>query len=450
MEEAPIQGLSLEILTEILSYLDYEDKANVCYACRKFFYNRPYVIFSAIDIQTAWLKETEGQLTIPRRELLSHHAFLRVLIPTFTFTQPSPYALDVLVTYFAQEMISAWMVPAHESGAELRHNDSLSDERIYHQRYPLLRRLAMILRYNGVSARIAAQVEKWLDLKWREIENDDIVQLFIDPDFNKPASTVDLEPHQHRILCGIESLALYPIIEYGPQTAASLDIRSRLNDETWTHPSFDRLKLWLSIPEIWNTEIQHMELKTFERPFRRFRQIQHRPFIHLVLFCCAEFLGFGLRVMRYCYSVEASTPNFDSALGSRFWYKEGFAGSVMYWNFHHFSFAGQYVELFKRPFVDLIRCYISMFGTSTLSDLVLNMVHFMSERTLPIRVIASKTMMNELLIYGYEYLTDDQKDAVVDLAKDESGVYHTSRARHEEHEQNPARGERPPGWQRQS
>ena len=349
-----------------------------------------------------------------------------------------------------EEMISAWMVPANDFGAELRHNDSLSDERIYHRRYPLLRRLATILRYNSASARIAAQVEKWLDLKWREIENDDIVQLFIDPDFNKPASTVDLEPHQQSVLCGMRSLALYPIMYYGPQTAASLDIRSRLNDETWTHPGFDRLKLWLSIPEIWNTEIQHMELKIFPSPYRAFRQIQHRPFIHIVLFRCAEFPGFGLRVMSYCCSVEQSTPYFDVALGSRFWYEEGFAGSVIYWSFHHFSFAGQYVELFKRPFVDLIRGYIRLFGPLTLSDLVLNMVHFVRIRTLPIRTIAAKTMMSELLTSGYEYLTDGTTDAIVDLMRDEHGEFGTRRARHEEHEQNPARGEQPPGWQPQS
>jgi len=445
-----MQGLSLEIIAEIISYLDYGDQANVCYACRKFFHFRPYVIFSAIDIQTAWLKETEGQLTIPRNKLLSHNAFLRVLIRTFTFTQPSPHALNVLVTYFAQEMISAWMVPANDFGAERRHNGSLEDERIYHRRYPLLRRLATILRYNSMGARIAALVEQWLDSKWREIENEETVQIFMDPDFTKPASQVDLEPHQQRILCGMESLALYPIIYYGPQTVASLDIRSRLNDETWTHPGFDRLKLWLSIPEIWNTEIHHMELKIFPHPYRIFPRIQHRPFIHLVLFRCAEFLGFGLRIISYCCSVEASTPYFNVVQGSRFWYEEGFAGSVIYWNFHHFSFAGQYVELFKRPFVDLIRGYIHLFGPLTLSDLVLNMVYFVHRRTMPIRMIVARTMMSELLIYGYEYLTDAAKDAIVDLMRDEQGRLVTSRARHEELEQNPARIERPAGWQRRS
>jgi hypothetical protein len=450
MEVASIQSLSNEIIAEVISYLDYGDQANVCYACRKFFHFRPYVIFSAIEIQTNWLKETEGQLTIPRRELLSHNAFLRILIRTFTFTQPTPHALNFLVTYFAQEMISAWMVPSNDFGAERRHNDSLDDERIYHRRYPLLRRLATILRYNSVGARIAAIVEEWLDREWTEIENDETVQLFMDPDFNQRPSQVDLEPRHHRVLYGFQSLALYPIVYYGPQTAASLDIRSRLNDETWTHPGFDRLKLWLSIPELWNTEIHHMELKEFPNPYRQFRRIQHRPLIHLVLFRCAEFLGFGLRVMSYCCSVEASTPYFDVALGSRFWFEEGFTGSVLYWNFHNFSFAGQYIELFKRPLVDLIRGYIRLFGPISLSDVVLNMVYFVHRRTLPVRMIVARTMMSELLIYGYEYLTDEAKDAIVDLMRDQHGRLVTNRDRHQDLGKDPARGERPAGWQRRS
>src|SRR5271154_1652491 len=118
MEVASIQGLSNEILAEIVSYLNYEDQANVCYACRNFFHVRPFVIFSAIDNQTNWLRETEGLLAIPRRELLSHNAYLRILIRTFTFTQPSPHALNVLVTYFAQEMISACDISINCFGEE--------------------------------------------------------------------------------------------------------------------------------------------------------------------------------------------------------------------------------------------------------------------------------------------------------------------------------------------
>ena len=449
-EEAPIEGLSLEILAEIISYLDYNDQANVCYSCRKFFHFRPFVIFSAIETQTAWLKETEGLLVIPRGELLSHNAFLRILIRTFTFSQPSPHALNVLITYFAQEMISAWMVPNNDFGAELRHNNSLEDERIYHRRYPLLRRLATILRYNSVGVQIAAKVEEWLNLNWTEIENDEIVRSYMEPDFSQPAQQVDLEPQQERVLCGIQSLALFPIIYYGPQTAAAQDIRSRLNDEAWTHPGFDRLKLWLSIPEIWNTEIHHMELKIFPHPYHHFRRIASRPFIHLVLFRCAEYLGFGLRVMSYCCSVEASTPYFNVALGSRYWFEEGFTGSVIYWDFHHFSFPGQYIELFKRPFIDLIRGYIRLFGPLTLSDLVLNMVYFVHRRTLPVRMIAARTMMSELLIYGYEYLTDQAKDAIVDLMRDEHGRLVTSRDRYPDLGKNPSRGSRPPDWQRRS
>ena len=194
-----------------------------------------------------------------------------------------------------------------------------------------------------------------------------------------------------------------------------------------------------------------MELKEFYNPHRQFRRIQHRPFIHLILFRCAEFLGFGLRVMSYCCSVEASTPYFDVALGSRFWFEEGFTGSVIYWNFHHFSFPGQYIELFKRPFVDVIRGYIRLFGPLSLSGLVLNMVYFVHRRTLPVRMIVARTMMSELLIYGYEYLTDEAKDAIVDLMRDQHGRLVTNRDRHHDlGKKVPAWGERPPGWRRRS
>jgi len=143
--------------------------------------------------------------------------------------------------------------------------------------------------------------------------------------------------------------------------------------------------------------------------------------------------------MSYVCNVEASTPYFDIVLGSRYWFEEGFIGSVLYWNSHFCSFPGQDVSLFKKPFVDLIRGYIFLFGPSSLSDLILNMVYFVHRRTLPVKIIAARTMMSDLLTFGYQYLTDEAKDAIVDLRRDEHGRLVTDRDRHQELEQNPAR-----------
>ena len=421
MQSASIESLSLEIITEIISFLDYPDQENAYNTCRTFYHARPFVLFPAIESQSNWLRRRENSTEIPRKELISHNAFLRILNRTFTVTRPSQHVLDSLVSFFAQELISAWMVPMNVYGAEIRCNNSVTDAQLYHRRYPHLLRLAMLLRWNGVGLRIALIIHKWLDMKWAEIENDDEVQEFINPDFESPSSNIELRPHQKIVLRGIEFLALYPVIYYGPQDAAAEDIRSRLNDDAWTHPGFDRLKLWLSIPELWNMEIRHLEIKTFINPWRVFRRINSRPFLHLLLFRSSEFGAFSLRLFSYIRSIEFSTPYPDLIRGSRYWYEEGFVGAALYWNFHLFSFPGQYISLFKKPFVDIIRGYLYLFGPATLSDLVRNIVFFVHEKTLPVRIIVARTVMSELLIYGYEFLSDEAKEAIVGLMRDETG-----------------------------
>lgn len=416
-----MQSLSPEIIAEIISRLDYPDQENAYYTCRIFYYARPFVLFSAIEKQSSWLKTRENSSEIPRAELISHNVFLRILNRTFTAIRPTEHELNRLVSFFAQELISAWMVPMNVYGAELRYNKSVRDTRLYHQRYPLLQRLAMLLRWNGVGLRIALVINEWLDMKWSEIRDEVQVQEFINPDYDSPPTDSDLQPHQKQVLRGIEFLAIYPIIYYAPQDAAAEDIRSRLNDEAWTHPGFDRLKLWLSIPELWNMEIRHMEIKTFLNPWRVFRRINSRPFLQLVLFRSAEFGGFSLRLLSYIRSIELSTPYPDLIRGTRYWYEEGFCGSVLYWNFHLFSFAGQYISLFKKPFVDLIHGYIYLYGTSTLSDLILNIVFFVHRRTLPVRMIVARTVMSELLRYGYQYLSKEAEEAIIGLMRDETG-----------------------------
>jgi hypothetical protein len=258
-------------------------------------------------------------------------------------------------------------------------------------------------------------------MKWHEIRNEPRVQEFINPDYDAPPSDIELQRHQTQVLRGIEFLALYPIIYYSPQDAAAENICSPLNDKAWTHPGFDRLKLWLSIPELWNQEIRHMEIKTFLHPWRVFRRVNSRPFLQLVLFRSAEFSGFSLRILRYIRSIELSTPYPELIRGTRYWYEEGYCGSVLYWNFHLFRFAGQYIELFKKPFVDLIRGYIYLYGTDTLSDLIFNIVHFVRRRSLPMRTIVSRTVMSEVLIYGYQFLSHEAREAIVNLMKDENG-----------------------------
>jgi hypothetical protein len=422
-------SLSLEIIAEIFTYLDYVDQENAHYSCRTFYHARSFALFPAIHKQIEWLKRRENLSEIPRQELLSHNAFLRILTRTFSVTRPSPYELDALVTFFSQELISAWLVPMNQFGAEIRINDSLHDTRIYHQRYPLLRRLAMILRWNNVGFRIAKVIEEWLDLKWATIHDDDEIQALLNLDYTIAPPNVDLLPHQIEVLHGFEFLALHPIQYYSTQSASLEEIGCRQHDAAWAHPAFDRLKLWLSIPELWNIEVRHLEIKYMYNPWRPFRRIAQRPSIHLVLYKCAQYRPFALRLLNYVRSVELSTPYPDLIQGSVFWYEEGFCGSVLWWAFHNMKFVGQDISLFKRPFVDLIRCYICVFGPITISDLILNIVFMVQRKTLPIRMIVARTVMIELLYYGYEFLTDAAKEAVVNLMRDENGRLVTRQVR---------------------
>src|SRR5208282_897849 len=134
MQSPSIQRLSLEIIAEIISLLDFPDQENAYHTCRTFYYARPFVLFSAIESQSSWLSHSNHSTEIPRDELISHNAFLRILNRSFTVLRPGPHELDRLVSFFAQELISAWMVPMNVHGAELRINNSVHDTRIYHQR----------------------------------------------------------------------------------------------------------------------------------------------------------------------------------------------------------------------------------------------------------------------------------------------------------------------------
>lgn len=421
MQTSSIQQLSPELISEIISYLDYPDLENAFSTCRIFYYARPFVLFPAIEERTAWLKCRENSVEIPRDELVSHNAFLRILNRTYMLTRPNQHVLDALVSYFAQELIAAWMVPMNIHGAEIRCNNSAYDAWLYHRRYPLLRCLAMILQYNGVGPRIAYIVQEWMNKKWSEIEHDPELQEFKNPNLSSNPSRADLVPHHKQVLQGFERLALYPIIYYGPQDAAAEDLRSHLNDVAWTHPGFDRLKLWLSITDLWNLDIRHMEIQTLLNPWRVFRRIASRPLLQLVLFKSAEFASFSLRILSYIRSIESTTPYPDLIRGSRYWYEEAHCGSVVWWTFYSLGFPGQYLSRYKQPFIDLIRGYIHLYGPVTLSDLVLNIVYFIHWRSLPVRIMVARTVMSELLIYGYEFLSDHAREAIIGLMRDETG-----------------------------
>ena len=420
MQSSSIQHLSLEIIGEIISRLDYPDQENAYYSCRAFYHARRFVLFPAIKSQSSWLKRCQNSSEIPGGELVSHNAFLRILNRTFTVLRPES-ELNLLVSFFAQELISAWMIPTNERGAALRWNKSVHDTRLYHERYPLLQRLAMLLRWNGVGSRIALIVNEWLDIKWTEIKDETQVEELMNLDFDSPPSNVELQPHQTQILYGLEFLALHPITYFSPQDPAAEDLCSPLNDEAWAHPAFDRLKLWLSVPELWNLEIRHIELKRLLHPYRVVRRINRRPFLQLVLFQCAQFGGFSLRLLNFIRFIELSTPHLELIQGARYWYEEGYCASALWWNFYIFSCPGQYISLFKKPFVDLIRGYIQLFGTYTLSDLILNIVFIVHKNSFPMRRIIGNTVMSELSGYEYEFLSVEAKAAILRLMTDETG-----------------------------
>jgi len=412
-----MEQLSLEIVAEIVSYLDYVDQENVYVSSRQFFHARAFTMFLAIEERTKWLQRHHNARRIPRNELLSHNAFLRLANRTFTATRPSQETTKALATYYANELIAAWMVPVNVHGYELRYNDSLEDQRLYQERYPLLERLGTILRWIGGGRQVAQVVQEWLDTKWEEIKEENEVLEFINPDYDLPSTNIMLQPHQTKILRGLEFLALFPIIYYAPQDAASEQPDSRISANAWQHPGFHRLKLWLSIPEMWNMEIRHLEIRQFLVPqWRVYRQVAQRPMLQVVLFRSAEFVSFAQQVLKHIRTIETSAPYINPYRGARYWYEEGFVASALHWNFYLLSFPGQYISLFEKIFVDIIRGYIHIFGTDTLSWLVLNIVFFVKDKAPALRELISQTVMSELLIFGYDYLHPQARHAVVELS----------------------------------
>jgi hypothetical protein len=418
MERLSLNTLSLEIISEIASHLDFVDLRRAFEVCRTWYYARPFILRLMIPNQIRWLHGVHGQQFIPREELRSHNAFLQIINRTYTIGRPREETLQVLVDLFIEEMISAWLVPMNEYGAEELINSSQRDMSLYHRRYPLLLRLSLILRWNWAGQRIADGIERWLEMKWEDIRDEEKVQAWLNPNYEIHPRIDDLEPHQTKVLRGLEFLGVYPIVYYGPQDAAAEDPTSRLNAEAWLHRGFDRLKLWLSIPELWNTEIRHEEIQPFLNPYRVYRRIVSRPLLHVILFRAAEYVGFSFQIFAYLRLIELSTPTPPLIRGARYWYEEEYTLSVLHWNFHLFSFPGQYISLFKKPFISLIRGYYRLFGPATLSDFILNLTFFIGRRTIPVRTVVSRTIMRELLIYGYQFLTPEAIDAVVGLIRD--------------------------------
>jgi hypothetical protein len=423
MESPPLlQLLPLEILAEILSYLDYTDQESAYYASTSFYHCRPVVLYSTIELRTEWLEQYENTKEIPRDELLSHNAFVRSLTRTLTISRPVEHVLDALVSYFAQELIHAWMYPVNERGLELRFNDSIEDTRIYHQRYPLLARLAFILRWNGVGHKVAKAVEEWLEAQWDEISDDENIQELIEPDLLGDPSWLQLTTDQTKLLQGIEFLALFPIIYYSPQTLAAERFHSPLNNKQWGHPGYNRLKLWLSIPELWSLDIRHVEWGDLPRPPWKYPQIATRKFLHLVLFRVSEFGAFGYRILQHLHLIELSTPYPDLIYGSRYWYEEGFCFSELYWSFDVLKARGNYMEsALERPLANLIDGYLYLYGIATLSDLILNIVFYVRDKTLPVRAFISNAMTNELARY-LQFLSEEAKESIIGLRRDANGV----------------------------
>ena len=419
---ASINSLPKEIIAEIVSLLDYPDQLNAYYACRMLYQSRPFVISPGFASQLKWLWNREGALNIPRQELLRHNAFLRIVTRTYTTIRPSERVLDALVAIFTQELISAWMFPTDLHGKEERTNHSLDDYRIYHQRYPLLQRLAMILRWNGTGPRIAFNIQQWLDTKWAEIKNEDEIQVLLNQDYHSQPPQFDLQDHQEKILVGFQYLALFPIHYFAPAGVPFDTVDSRFQDEGWRHPGFNKLKLWLSIPELWNIEIRHLELYDLLNPYRQFRRIAARPVVHLILYRSAAYECFSLRILSFMRSIELATPFPELIRGARYWYEEGYCGCVTLWASNRWKFPGQYISLFRKPFLDLINGYIKIFGPSTLSDLILNIVFFVHQKTQAVRVIVARAMMNKLLFSGYQYLTDDAREAILDLMRERGEI----------------------------
>ena len=425
MENYPLRRLSLEVVSAILSYLEYQDLEKAFYSCRAFYLARPYVMTLAIQRERLWLINREGLNEIPREELIAHNSFLWILHRTFAVQQPDQLQLEFMSSYFAQEMISAYLAPTN-AWAESRCNNSLEDQRLYHQRYPLLRGLATILRRNAAGAMVARIVNEWLATRWREIKDEEEVRELMDP--QHPVN-IRLRTHQIRLLCGIQSLALFPIAHFVPNDEAAEDLRSWLNDEAWADPVFDRLKLWLSITEIWNLSLYHVEQKKLE-PRSIFR-IRNRPFVQIVLHSSAESVAFSVRLFKYLRYIELTTSFADEILGSRYWYEEAFCAATIYWAFYKDRYAGSNPYYLKKHFIDLIHGHLLLFGGMTLSDLIRNIVFFMRDQDwsclgggrldLQRRVFVGRMIYKELLVYGYDFLSEEARDALARLQKDETG-----------------------------
>jgi len=435
MQSVTLYTLPQEILFEIVSYLDFPDQENLHYSCGPFFRTRTLRL-PILDQQIKWLRATENERSIPVDELHAHHAFLRILNNIFTIEGPTGEILDRLVVFFVEELICSWMFPRTSYYGEGRINGSPRDTRIYHRRYPLLFRLAMLLRWNGVGPRIAACIGDWLESKWTEIENDAEIRQVHPIDFTQPPFMGSFSPRQEMVLYGVHSIALFPLIHLSPQSPASeyvftrINLRS-LNDEAWADPGYDRLKLWLTIPELWNLEIRHIGIKELFQPFRPYRLVDTLPLLQLVLDKASEFGGFPFRILNFVRWIEMTTPRQYTAFpDSRYWYEEGFVRARLFWNFKAFEFPGQYLHLLKRPFLDLIHGYMTLFGVEGLSDMILNMVHMVKRRSLRMRVLVARTVMSELLVYGYQFLTTEAIDAIVELTRDqETGQLYADRVR---------------------
>ena len=427
MESGSLANLSLELIAHILSYLDHVDVDNACHATRLFYRSRPFVVTPRIQPETEFARDYQACPRIPRERIVSNNAFLRLVTRTFTAKRPSAPELELLISLFAQELKSAWVYPVEPGGKEVDVNDRSEDMRIYRRRYSHLRRLARILRWNWAGREIATRMDAWFNEKWQEIKDEERIQQWLYPNYDAPPRTVCLDPHQAQILRGIEYIALMPINLNVPQGVEAEDLESTLNARAWRTPEFERLKFWLSIPELWGLEIRHEELKVFLRPlpFRMYFQIAHRPFLTVVLYLSSEFLWFTLEIFRYLRHVELSAPC-PGLRDSRYWYEEDFVWSVLQHGFVNLSIPGQYLVVFKKLFVCLIRGYIELFGPHHISDLMHNIVYFVQDKQLPVRTIIARVVMSELLGFGYDYLTLQAKDAIVRLITDEHGRLLTS------------------------
>jgi hypothetical protein len=424
-QTTPLSSLSLELIDHILSYLDYVDLDVACMSVALFYRYRPFVVVPRIANETDWTHETEGSQEIPRQRLRAHNSFLRLVCRTFTIMKPTPRELDLLVSLFVQELRNLWVYPVGVGGNELFINDSVDDTIVYRRRYPHLLRLARILRWNWAGPVIAERIDAWFHEKWEEMKDEPLIQQWLSPNYElpPPPRTVQLEPHQRQLLRGMEFMALRPINFYAPQGVEAEDLESSLNRRAWRRPGFDRLKVWLSIPELWGLEIRHEELVVVRGapPWRLYFKIEVRPFLTVVLFSTAEYLWFSLEIFRYLRRVERAAPCPGLVRTSAYWYEEAFLWSVLQHSIANLSLPGQYIVVFKKLFVALIRGYIELYGPMNISDLMNNLVYFVHDKQLPIRTIVARVVMSELLMYGYDFLTPQAKSAIVGLITDGEG-----------------------------